>query len=196
MQSDAIDAIDDFEEARGSADGMIKTLNGISVLRVKNTGFVSVGSIERIGESGRRDLYVTPAPARMTTRVGIPRVLIGGVPVSAEEPFLKLALTDAEVDQVLRLYGSRVPDWRDLYFVLELIEKEVGSTVDKKGWIGKSDRDLFTHTANSRTALGDLARHGGKRFAAPKKSLTLMEARGLIAAVVERWLHGRDALRT
>jgi hypothetical protein len=45
---------------------------------------------------------------------------------------LTAAQTNPHVVQVFRLYGSREADWRDLYFILEVIETDLGTTVAKQ----------------------------------------------------------------
>jgi hypothetical protein len=192
LRSEAIDPIDDAGDARGEADGLLKTLNGVSVLRVQNTGLVGLGSMKRIDESGRENLHVVLQSARLTIRTGMVKVLINGKPVPSQEGrVLSAADQDPNLEQVLRLYGSRVPDWRDLYFVLEAVEDSIGMTVAAAGWVGATDRERFTHTANNRRAIGDLARHGHAKFATPAKPMTLDEARWLVGQVVQSWVRSK-----
>jgi hypothetical protein len=193
MRSETIDRIEDAGEAREEAEGLVMTLNGISVLRVQNTGFVRLGSIRRLHDSGREDLYVFPEPVRIL-RTGIVKVLINGKPVPSQEGRVLSAVDqDPDLVQVLRLYGSRVPDWRDLYFILEAAEEAIGCEVHEKGWVSKAERERFTATVQNRRAIGNLARHGHTKFAPPAKPMTLPEARELTAQVVGSWMRSKLA---
>lgn len=198
MQSAEIDSVADHSEAQEAAESALKTLNGVSLFRVENTGRVSLdGDAEHFEASGQLKKYVSPSGVQLTTRTGIMGVLINGKPVPPQEnPMLTVALRTPHVDQVLRLYGARELDWRDLYFILEVIETDIGTTVDEKGtakaegkaWTSDDTRELFRHTANNKGAIGDLARHGTDEEP-PKHPLPLPEARLLIRGLVDRWVH-------
>ncbi len=188
MQSADVDALTNPQEAREAAESALKTLNGISAFRVEGTGRVSLGRAEYLDASGRRNTFVFLQGIRSTMRMGIPSILINGEPVRPrEDPMLTVALRNPDVDQVLRLYGSREPDWRDLYFILTVVETEIGVTVAKKGWISDAERTRFRRTANSKRAIGDLSRHG-EDYEPPDRPIPLHDARRLITEVVERWI--------
>jgi hypothetical protein len=192
LEADEIDAEDDGTAAWDVAGGLLLTLNGIAVRSIAGSGLVTLGRQERIDESGRRHITVHPKSAAVTARVGIPTIQVSGVALRSKHArLLQLAARDEEVEAVLRLYGSRAPDWRDLYFVLELVEDDAGADADRKGWLTASERRRFMHMADNRRALGDLARHGHKKFDLPKKPMTLAEARRLIDIVVEKWIRSK-----
>jgi hypothetical protein len=191
MASNAIDLIEDAGEAYGEAEGLLKTVNGASVLRVQNTGLVRLGSMRRI-DKGRDDIYVVPQSARLTMRTGIVKVLIDGKPIPAQEGRILVAADqDPNLEQVLRLYGSREPDWRDLFFILEALEDGIAKTAAAAGWMTESQRKRFTATANNRRVIGDDARHGHAKFEPPTNPMTLEEARALIEETVRQWIHSK-----
>jgi hypothetical protein len=116
-----------------------------------------------------RSIFLMVGGIQVTTRVGIPSVTVRGQQAQPrEDPMLTVASKNAHVAEALRLYGSREPDWRDLYFILELVEEEIGKTVSRKGWVPENVRDLFRRTANNSTVLGNLARHGSRKKPPPK----------------------------
>jgi hypothetical protein len=188
MRSTALDALSDHGEAHRAAEAKLEILNGVSLLRVQNTGRLTLGRAEYGEASAPRNIFVRIGGVQVTTRVGIPTVSISGRPAPPrEDSILKAANKNADVAEVMRIYGSREPDWRDLYWILEAVEKDIGMTVSKKRWISTGDRELFRRTANSRGALGNLARHGKSTTPPPKRPMPLSEARGLIRVVVELW---------
>lgn len=196
IEADDIAIDTDIDDATIAADGLLRTMNGIAVLSSSGTGLVTLGSAVLVDSAGRRHLYVTPAPARLTLRTMPPTVLIGGVSVPPhEQRILAIAIANADVDHILRMYGGRNLDWRDLYVILEVIEEDVGgmSAIADRGWAGRSDLELFHRTANSRRAIGDLARHGTTKFDPPTKPMTIAEARRTIGHVVRRWLREKTS---
>lgn len=195
MQSDTIPADETHEAARAEAEILLKTVNGLAVLASAGTGLAALGTMIQEDAAGRRHIVVVPGPATLKVRMLPAKVEVGGVVQRPkQERFLGLALGNPEIDHVLRMYGSRHLDWRDLYAILEVVEKNLGMTVAKKGWASSSERDRFRQTANSRKAIGDLARHG-EIFEAPKSPMTLAEARHLGDYIVDRWLTDKLATR-
>lgn len=63
----------------------------------------------------------------------------------------------------LTLVGRPSPSWSELYLIFELVEANVGGRMFADGWIGRTEANLFTRTANSYTALGMAGRHGKDR---------------------------------
>lgn len=192
MRSEAIDLVEDAGDARSEADGLVQTLNGVSALRVQGTGFARLGSMRRIDETGREDIYITPQSVRAVARAGLVKVLINDKPVPSQDgQLLSVAEQDPDLEQVVRIYGSRVPDWRDLYFILEVAEDAIGGSAAEAGWVSEAERERFSHTANNRRAIGDLARHGHAKFAPPARPMTLADARSLIAELVRAWMRSK-----
>jgi hypothetical protein len=190
MESDTIAPSADTHEAIAAAEAILRTINGIVALTDPASRPVSLGSLFHGGST-----VVIPGPAVARTRVPPVGITVGGVKQRPKtERILRAALADAEVDHVMRIYASANPDWRDLYAILEVVERAIKpATIGDKGWSSNNEVSRFTQTANSREALGPLARHG-KTFKAPKKPMTLSEARTLIAHIVDRWLLGEDHL--
>src|SRR3546814_14358318 len=77
--------------------------------------------------------------------------------------------------------GFNVPDYRTLYSILDWMESE-GWTEKQIAAVTDQDADAvkaFTGTANNATNLDPLARHGEKRWRAPKSILSPREAQAL-----------------
>ncbi len=60
----------------------------------------------------------------------------------------------------MALIGRPSPTWSELYLIFELVEANVGGRMHTEGWIDRTEKKLFTRTANSYTALGREGRHG------------------------------------
>jgi hypothetical protein len=188
-ESDAF-APPDHLTAQSAAEIALEVLNGISFLRVQNTGRLTLGRAEYGEASAPRSIFLIIGGVQLTARVGSPTVTVGGQPSQPrEDPWLTVASQNAHVAEAMRLYGSREPDWRDLYFILELVEEEIGMTASRKGWTTNNVRQLFRRTADNRAVLGNLARHGTSRKPPPKHPMALPDARRLIRTIVERWVN-------
>lgn len=76
------------------------------------------------------------------------------------EAVTDLATKDATVSRALRLFGSDVHDWVNLYRIYEIIESDMGGLIAmiNLGWTSKLRVSNFKHTANSVSAAGDEAR--------------------------------------
>jgi hypothetical protein len=104
--------------------------------------------------------------------------------------WLREAMKDPDVAGALRIYGRAEPSWGDLYHLIELVEAQISQKVNAAGYISRNERQRFTHTANSRLAVGDQARHGDNR-SAPANPMTLEEARHLGRTVLLAFLESR-----
>ena len=85
--------------------------------------------------------------------------------------------------KVLRLRNAAELLWTDLYLILEVIQGEGGP-------INASRREveLFTQTANSVGATGDLARHGKKHTQPPAHRMELRDGREFIDRLIRAWV--------
>src|SRR3546814_16971527 len=90
--------------------------------------------------------------------------------------------------------GFNVPDYRTLYSLLDWMESE-GWTEKQIAAVTDQDADAvkaFTGTANNATILDPLARHGEKRWRAPKSIMSLREAQALILPAAKGFLRSRE----
>ncbi len=102
------------------------------------------------------------------------------------ESWMKLAEEDEIVKNVFRQITEFEPNWINLYKVYEIVNKDAGRTKIEQ-WTNKKI-GLFTHTANSQSAIGDDARHGVDKHDPPKEPMSLSEARALIRNLLKQWL--------
>jgi len=96
-------------------------------------------------------------------------------------------LTDPEAERALRIFGRDDVDYRDLYYVFEIAQRELGARMFASGTDAEAEVRRFTHTAQSPTALGDTARHGHEREQPPANPMPLAEARDLLR-ILSIWL--------
>lgn len=93
----------------------------------------------------------------------------------------------------LTLVGRPSPNWSELYLVFELVEANVGGRMFADGWIGRTEANLFTRTANSYTALGMAGRHGKDRGDPPAEPMQQQAAVTLMRSLVAGWLQDSAA---
>lgn len=85
--------------------------------------------------------------------------------------------------------------WSSLYKAYEILGDAVGGehAILKAGWVSKRGLSRFTQTAQSRAALGDLARHASEKFTLPANPMTLKEARTLVKGLLSKWLDAKSS---
>jgi hypothetical protein len=109
------------------------------------------------------------------------------------ENMILQARQDAVALGVLKHLGFNGPDYRTLYSLLDWMESE-GWNEEQVAAVTGQDANVvnaFTGTANNATILGPLARHGAKRWQAPKSIMTLENAQALILPATKAFLRSR-----
>lgn len=101
---------------------------------------------------------------------------------------LKAAETSAAMADALAIVGRQFPTWSELYLAFELVEANTGDQMYSKGWIERAEKNLFTRTANSYTALGRAGRHGKNSGAPPSTPMPQAVAIRLMRKLVAAWL--------
>lgn len=155
---------------------------------------LEVDHVARVDEGGLRDLHIFPDAAvihlsvppvslSVTRSDGTVEVFLPADPVV--EATLKADHSEA-VERVLRLRNAPGLQWTDLYRILEAIREDGGAIS-----ASKAELTRFEHTANSRRAAGDLARHGHERTDPPPNPMTLREAREFIDRIIRNWLESK-----
>ncbi len=88
------------------------------------------------------------------------------------------------------LHFFRIGDWISLYKVYEIVKDDVGGkkALTSTAWVTKDKLNLFSQTAQSRDAVGDVARHGSQRYRAPAKPMDLSRAKTLIRNLINKWV--------
>jgi hypothetical protein len=178
----------DFESLAESAaverrgNEIVRVLNGAALVHFGNHRAVGVDRVVLVNEDGSKKWFVQlNAGIQVRSRVGATVSSAGGVPEQPPPPsdvevFLRLGLQREDVERALRIFGRPDVDWRDLYFVFEIVEGSVGGRMYDEGWVTRTEAERFTRTANSPTALSDEARHGQERTQPPPNPMTFEEA--------------------
>lgn len=184
-------------EKRDRAVEVVELINGAAQLYWTNHRNLSVGGrVVTIGNDGSRSESIVVVAQPVIARAwlsGTAVVIGGGVSTPAPAPtpqrWVEAAFQDDDVAAALRILADPDAAWGRLYHVFDLVQTDVGSGIHK--WATQAECKRFTHTANSRLALGDEARHGHTKFQPPSNPMTLGEARQLIRTIVTGWLEAR-----
>jgi hypothetical protein len=189
---------------RDKAHEIIGLLDGAARIVLGTRVSIGFGGVALIRPDGSRVHY---ASGSATTRTG---ARVSSVTLrhddGTEEVFnladpaaewVRIGLSDRVVADVLRLVALKPLDWVNLYRILEVIGEDVGGRhgISGRRWATKAALDRFRHTANSRAAIGDEARHGKEHTQPPSDPMTLAEARSLIETVLHNWMRTKQQSR-
>lgn len=189
------------EEAKAikeKADDIVASLNGGIRIALDATKTISIGSVYRQHNDGRRDTTVFPDPIVIQARVSVPTICLTHVdgtverfhPTDPVEKWTLLALNDKHVSDVLKIISLGNLDWVNLYRIIEIVEKDVGGReiIVNNGWGTDSSIKLFKRTACSPGAVGLEARHGAENTQPPENPMPISEARAMIISIIHAWL--------
>ncbi len=191
LRSSRFDSLTDAGEVLALVTSLLHVLNGIAKTRSRAFDGLSLrahverdnldGTISHYGELG---LPVRVVPEKEG-------VLADGTPMPAnlkEDVSRLVAATDDKesISRALTIYGALGDDWRGLYMVLDVLEKDVDN-LKAAGWASRNKIKLFKQTANNYGAVGLDARHG---FVDPmrKNPMSIGEARRLLRTLLNKWL--------
>lgn len=144
-------------------------------------------------KGNRTHTIVTLGTAEIRCKTGNLTALVNGVPqpdlrAGQATRLLHAAATSSAASDALVIVGRLMPSWSELYLVYELVESNVGGLMYIEGWIGRTEGNLFTRTANSYTALGRAGRHGKDRGTPPAIPMPHQTAINLVRSLVLSWL--------
>lgn len=195
------DEFESYTEPRAVLDRaieLVSILNGIAQIEIQNWENVTVAGVARQEPDGKRTRFLFAEPmrgrSRMSGNLTITRA-DGSKKSSHDNTFEAIAdlvTRDANVTRVLRLFGSGMHTWVNLYKIYEIIESEIGREIVNRGWVNKDTIRNFKHTANSVSSAGDDARHGKELSAPPRSPMLLSEAESLIGKLLKNWLRSRQ----
>jgi len=199
LKSSDFDSLRSADEVRERALAIVEMLNGAMKLHVPDFRGVNEAGVTLIEEDGRRHHYVylessitlrskVSANITATGSDGTPQV---APPPSNVESCIGLAKTDKAVADALHFF--RDSTWTSLYKVYEIIREDV---VDEKsiignGWATKQALSRFRQTAQSKAAVGDLARHAASGFTPPSQPMAIEEAQTLVRVIILGWLSSK-----
>lgn len=196
----APDFTDEPQASQDEIASVMRLINGAMALRFPGQESIKVSSRIREGDNGASSTVILPAAIVATSFLASPSFVMGNSdgtlppPPNHGDSILKLAelgRADEDVAAVLRFLEHGAMNWRELYFVREVIADDVGGTgpILSSDWISSSNLTLFDRTANNRRAIGDEARHGHTRWDPPLVPMSLGEAQRHILGLVERWMN-------
>jgi hypothetical protein len=196
LRSDLLEAIQDADQVRASAQELLECLLGAAKLYRPSLGPVGLDSVVREEEDGRRHVYVYLSGAiRVRSKVSVAKLTVNGKEETRQIPrpalWAAIAKDDEKIRQALRLWVKGSENWADLYKVLEVIQSDVGGAIYTNERASKRKVTRFTHTADSVEALGDQARHAKKVGSPPRKPMTIQEAKQLIKGLLEKWIDSK-----
>ena len=190
LKSALFDKLTTALDVMNVATGIIEKVNDVFFF-YQDSSPIEIDNVVRIDENGvphhydllkfnvsAGNLRITASPST-SPHDETPRIIN---PVSS---LYNIATTDKAVSDALHFY--RKNDWVSLYKVYEIIRDDVGD-IKKRNYEGISDKEInqFTGTAQSRSALGDNARHAAKKYSMPDP-MKPHEAKKFIRTLIEKW---------
>jgi len=199
LGSSDFDSLGSADEVREHAIAIIKMMNGVMKLYIPSFGGVYEGGVTMIGEDGRRHHYVylegsiklrSKASANLTVTTSNNTQQTDSLP-STIESWISLAKADKAVADALHFFKENT--WISLYKVYEIIGEDIGGeqAIIKNGWATKRGLSQFTHTAQSKAAIGDLARHATNKLKPPSQPMSIKEAEALLRGIILSWLSSK-----
>jgi hypothetical protein len=195
LESAELDALaPNHVEVLERANSLLAPMNGAAQLGDPKHRPVSASG-QIVGPDGREHVVVLVDSIEVRSKLGTVVVRVGDEeppppPPPAGQVALAAAAGNSDAQDALRLLGTGPLDWVNLYRILDYVRNTFGGLdgIEKAGLATKADLNRFTHTANSKAASGDDARHGPSPQAPPKNPMTLEEARTLIRSILKAWL--------
>lgn len=155
---------------------------------------VVTGALGRSREDGASDVWVFPEPIRVRAQVLPPTVSVGGaVPEPFEANLLRLEASNEHLRLALHFLNADV-SWFNLWKSFENVRDgnggEKGLVVN--GWTTDEEVERFRKTANTRSAVGDAARHAKLGVPPPPNPMALEEADEYVRGLLRRWVNASE----
>ena len=199
LKSSDFDSLGSADEVRDRAAAIIEMLNGAMKLHDPSFGGAREEGVTLIEEDGRRHHYVyLEASLTLRSKVSVnPTVTTSNgrrqvtPPPSDVHSWINLAKTDKAVADALHFF--RDGTWISLYKACEVIREDVGDeeAIIRNGWATKGALGRFRQTAQSKAAVGDLARHAANKFKPPSQPMSIQEAESLLRGIILSWLSSK-----
>ena len=182
---------------------IIEWLNGASKLTLNSRKPISISSIEKVHDDGKKEIFVSVTDTiniRDSFSISITDKDEKTTEIHMADPisdWIAIANNDNNAAKVLRLVGAKQLDWVGLYRIFEVIENDVGKIdhIVDNGWATKASIKRFKHTANSPASIGDDARHGKEATSPPPKPMSLSEGKSLVENIIHNWLNSKKQLK-
>ena len=186
----------DPDTVLGAAEEDIRFLNGLGQVFLQNWRGFGAAALRRRERDKPPTSFIMPEGIPSGERFGLPMVSVegekagSGASLTIIQAAGALSRADADVSKLLRLLGTTVLDYRQLYVAYEVIEHACSGIdgVVKLRVASKSRIRRFKRTANSVAVLGDEARHGKESTNPPSNPMSIKEALVLIRELSSAWI--------
>lgn len=196
----------------GELDNYIDVLEETEVIiqNIRNFGRIDSLRVEELEaelvyellDDGSEHIYLVASGDSVGVKLGPRRVLDADgneleefLPANRTYERTQVALRDDRVTELSQML-ERGDSWVNLYRIYEHIEDNIkgDENIIELGWWEKKEKRLFKHTANSREAIGNKARHGKETIPAPSDPMDYHEAKQLIETLIDHWITYRQEL--
>jgi hypothetical protein len=185
------------------ADGILRPLNGIALLRSGGYRPVRLGNHFVRGDAqhvtvaddapARDSISVVTAGARLA---GTTTMTLGGAsatpPSDGPRQLARAAANSDAQDLLMLVGGAETLGWDTLWKAMEIVRAAVGGKqgLFANGWISSNEFDDFGYAANEPLASGDDARHARRPPRNPPANImTLEQGQELIRRLARNWLN-------
>jgi hypothetical protein len=189
LKSPAFVDLKDSTEVREKAEEIVELLNGVAKLTIGLMKPITINSVVRIRDDGKKDLFVTVSNS-ITIRYKILSPNSSSPEKTNAQRFLELAEKDEKVAQTFKIINKnpKMDYYPLLYNLFEIVQDDLGSKITEMRWTSKKEIGRFCRTACSPKILGLEARHAIQKHLPPKKPMFLPEARRFIRELLLKWL--------
>ncbi len=181
---------------RSKANDLLELLVGSAKLFRPDIRDIKLGSVMEKTENGhRRHHHLLVSSIRMRSKVSAVTLSVDGEEAQQNIPrptqWATVAGKNHQVRQALHFWVADHRSWINLFKILEIIESDVGGDIYENNWVSKSEIRRFSQTANSYSAIGNVARHAKNIVPSPTNPLKIKEACNLIKMLLERWIDSK-----
>jgi hypothetical protein len=186
LTSESLNYLEDNREILAKSQNLLDLLNGCANIIYYDHHVVTLGNLMRIDERGRHHFIMIADTLRIRIRTNAVVVKANGVFEESINNWIELAEQYESVRDALFFFKE--VNWWNLYKVFEVISMDISGQHNLyPKYMTRSEYNRFHHTAQSREAIGELARHG-KKIPAPAEPMSLNEAYHLIKTTVDKWI--------
>lgn len=178
------------EDARSALEDLLVRLADVAAAAGYTRVRVSAGALGRSREDGAFDQWVFPETIRSRAQVFPPTVSEGGVlPEPFEAKLLRLVAGNEHLRLAVHFLNADL-SWFNLWKSYENVRDGNGGEKDliARGWTTDDACERFRRTANTRSAVGDGARHAKIGVPPPPNPMTLEEAEDYVRELLLRWV--------
>lgn len=173
----------------------IPRINGILKLKARLIEPLRSNTVYKLMEDGQRTghvhlvgRFVSPVTIKDTATI---TEISGNVTMEEIEPLgnrlLRIGNLNQKFGQALELWSNSLNDPRSLYFLLELIESDVGN-VASVGWVTQNQRSLFMRSVNHNEVFGVRARHASSSTPPPSSPMSIEQANEFVRSLLDKWI--------